>query len=238
MALQIPLAATAALPRRYFLSRGYFSSHPALDMVGQLGQPVLAAESGIVFASSWEGDGWAFGGGNVVLVDHYGPGKRRTKSAYCHLKSRAVSKGQYVMKGQVIGWADNTGNSFGSHLHFGFAECKIGANPALYYSYVWQDPRLYFPAHTYHNGSQGRGARWASEYVRNTVLVKPNCNMRSGPSTKYAIKRTTGLTVGERTVFLDVVPGESHWGVALWDKLWHPKVGIVYLHANLGEWVL
>lgn len=237
MALHIPLAATADLPKRYVLTRGYSSTHQALDMVGALGQPVLAAESGHVFASSWEGDGWAYGGGNVVIIDHYGPNGRRTKTSYAHLKSRATRKGAYVMRGQVIGWAGSTGNSTGSHLHFAYAECKAGANPALYYSYAWKDAKRYFAAHTYQNGSQGNGTLYHSDFIKNTVKVKPHCNMRSGPSTNYPIKRTTG-TLPELTVYLSTVIGQSIWGVRGWDRLYHPKVGIVYLHTNLGEWIL
>lgn len=237
MAIEIPLVDINDDIRHYFLSGGYFSTHQALDMVGVRGQPVRAAESGIVFASSWDGDAWAFGGGNVVIIDHFGPGGRRAKTSYAHLNARAVSKGQYVLKGQVIGWAGTTGNSTGDHLHFSLAECKAGANPALYYSYVWIDPRRYMRAHSYHNGWQNNGDLIGSLHFHNTVLVKPYSNLRAGPSTGYAIKRSTG-SLGERTAYLGTVKGQTVWGSPYWDKLWHPKVGIVYLHTNLGEWVL
>lgn len=37
---------------------------------------------------------------------------------YGHLHKAVVSKGQKVVKGQLIGYSDNTGNSSGNHLHF------------------------------------------------------------------------------------------------------------------------
>jgi murein DD-endopeptidase MepM/ murein hydrolase activator NlpD len=237
MAHQIPLAATSGLPKRYYLTQGYWSKHLALDMVGQLNQPVLAAESGRVFSSSWDGGGWAIGGGNVVIIDHYGPGGKRSKTSYAHLSRRAVVTGQYVLKGQVIGWADSTGNSTGHHLHYSVGIADKG--PAnLYYSYSWRDPRSFLPAHTYQNGSQAKGANAASLYVHNTVIAKPGSNIRKGPYLSSPILRTT--TTKERTVYLDTVPGSyvSYLGSKMWDKLSHPKVGIGYLHTNLGEWDL
>jgi murein DD-endopeptidase MepM/ murein hydrolase activator NlpD len=36
---------------------------------------------------------------------------------YAHLSKSLVNKGQKVAAGDLIGLADNTGNSFGSHLH-------------------------------------------------------------------------------------------------------------------------
>lgn len=236
MAIEIPLVDISDDIRHYFMSRGYTSGHQALDMVGVNGQPVRAVESGIVFASSWEGNGWAFGGGNVVIIDHYGAGGRRAKSVYAHLRTRAVREGQYVLRGQIIGWSDSTGNSTGHHLHFATAECRWGSNPRLYHSYMWVDPRRYMRAHRYHNGYQREGDLSRSLHFHNTVLIKPRCNMRSSPTTKSAVRRTTG-SVGERTVYLGTVRGEVHWGSPYWDKLWHPKAGIVYVHANLGEWV-
>ncbi len=37
---------------------------------------------------------------------------------YAHLMKFSVKEGQHVEKGQIIGYSDNTGFSFGSHLHY------------------------------------------------------------------------------------------------------------------------
>jgi len=231
MSLYVPLAKTTQFPRRYYLSQGYHKFHTALDMVGAQGQKVLAAQSGIVFASSWEGDAWAFGGGNVVIIDHYGSGNRRSKTSYAHLLTRSVKKGQYVLRGQVIGTADNTGKSNGNHLHFAYGEAH--ANPALYYSYDWLDPRLYMAAHAYENGKQGAGSRVNSAFARNTLVINPHVNIRSGPNLTSSVLRTTGATRWNGC-YLGTVTGTTWSGSNQWHKIWHPATGVGYVHSALG----
>ncbi len=236
MAIQIPLAATAQIPKRYFLSQGFHAGHRANDMVGVAGQPILAAESGIVFTSSWDGAGWGIGGGNVVIIDHFGPSGRRAKTSYAHMSRRAVSTGQHVLRGQVIGWAGTTGNSTGNHLHFAVGESEAGKNPLFYYSYEWLSPERYMRAHSYENGYRGNGDLITSLHLRNTARAKTGCNLRSGPYLSSEIKRRT--TTQELTVYLATVTGSSWNGSTAWYKLWHPQVGICYLHSSLGEWVI
>lgn len=45
---------------------------------------------------------------------------------YAHFRKREVQVGDKVIRGQLIGFADNTGNSTGNHLHFGF--CYVDKN--------------------------------------------------------------------------------------------------------------
>ncbi len=52
--------------------------------------------------------------GNYVVIDH-GNG---SSTLYAHMSSRAVSEGQMVSQGQVIGYVGTTGSSTGNHLHF------------------------------------------------------------------------------------------------------------------------
>ena len=51
---------------------------------------------------------------------------------YAHCSSLAVSPGQYVEQGQIIGYVGSTGESFGNHLHF-----------EVYYNGVRVDPDPY-----------------------------------------------------------------------------------------------
>jgi murein DD-endopeptidase MepM/ murein hydrolase activator NlpD len=65
---------------------------------------------------------WAqyfYGAGNMVMLDHgYVSGKWLT-TEYDHMSRFAVSAGQKVSRGQIIGYVGSTGNSTGCHLHFG-----------------------------------------------------------------------------------------------------------------------
>lgn len=57
-----------------------------------------------------------------VRIDH-GNGYR---TVYAHLDQRIVKLGEFVKAGQLIGYADDTGNSFGSHLHMNLEELIDG----------------------------------------------------------------------------------------------------------------
>ena len=70
---------------------------------------VRAANSGKVLKA-----GYNSGYGNYVVIDH-GSG---LSTLYAHCGSLAVSSGQSVSKGQVIGYVGSTGNSTGNHCHF------------------------------------------------------------------------------------------------------------------------
>jgi murein DD-endopeptidase MepM/ murein hydrolase activator NlpD len=48
----------------------------------------------------------------------------------------AVSNGQFVTKGQVIGYVGTTGDSTGYHLHFGIMKNNAWVNPMNYYNKV------------------------------------------------------------------------------------------------------
>ncbi len=54
------------------------------------------------------------GYGNYTCVDHGGG----LSSCYAHQSSYAVSVGDSVAQGEVIGYSGNTGSSTGPHLHF------------------------------------------------------------------------------------------------------------------------
>ncbi|MGD2155263.1 MAG: M23 family metallopeptidase [Anaerolineales bacterium] len=88
----------------------YWSGHLAIDIGAPTGEPVLAADSGVIVFS-----GWATGGyGYTVAIDH-GNGYQ---TLYAHLNSASIDCGQSVSRGQRIAYSGSTGNSTGPHLHF------------------------------------------------------------------------------------------------------------------------
>jgi murein DD-endopeptidase MepM/ murein hydrolase activator NlpD len=91
--------------------------HEGLDIAGSSGTPIAAAAGGTVISAGWSG-----GYGNLVVVDH-GNG---LSTAYGHMSSIAVSSGQSVAQGTVLGGMGTTGNSTGVHLHF---EVRVNGSP-------------------------------------------------------------------------------------------------------------
>ena len=86
------------------------AGHMGVDLATVEGGPIYAADSGtVVYAGAISG-----GYGIMVMIDH-GTGYQ---TLYAHLSGVAVSCGQGVSQGQVIGYGGSTGNSTGPHLHF------------------------------------------------------------------------------------------------------------------------
>lgn len=97
--------------------------HEGIDISGGSGTPIAAAASGTVIVAGWNG-----GYGNLVVVDHGGG----LSTAYAHLSSIAVSAGQGVGQGTVVGGMGTTGNSTGVHLHFEVRAGGAAVNPLGY----------------------------------------------------------------------------------------------------------
>lgn len=85
--------------------------HKGIDIAAPYGTPIYAAESGTVIET---GSGWNGGYGNCIRIEH-ADGK---VTLYGHQSSLAVEYGDYVVKGQLIGYVGSTGDSTGNHLHF------------------------------------------------------------------------------------------------------------------------
>lgn len=98
--------------------------HTGIDIDGVCGDPVYAAESGVVVSTGWYG-----GYGNQIVVDHGGGLRTR----YAHLSKISVSGGQAVSRGQYIGAEGTTGRSTGCHVHFETMVNGRYTNPFGYY---------------------------------------------------------------------------------------------------------
>ena len=96
------------------------SGHRGTDIPAPEGTPILAAHSGTVIISGWNNSY-----GNQVLLDN-GAG---LSTRYAHMTAAAVSAGETVTAGQVIGYVGNTGDSTGFHLHFEVMQNGVRVNP-------------------------------------------------------------------------------------------------------------
>ncbi len=96
------------------------SIHRGVDYKGAKGSPVRTINSGKVILKEE-----LFYGGNTVIIDH-GTG---LFSVYMHLSGFNVSDGQYVSKGDIIGFVGDTGRATGPHLHMSVKLNGISVNP-------------------------------------------------------------------------------------------------------------
>jgi len=99
--------------------------HAGIDIGAAMGTAIVASDGGNVIVSTYDG-----GYGNYVMINH-GDGR---STLYGHMSSRAVSVGQTVTKGQVIGYVGSTGNSTGPHIHFEIRVNGGTVNPLKYFS--------------------------------------------------------------------------------------------------------
>jgi murein DD-endopeptidase MepM/ murein hydrolase activator NlpD len=91
--------------------------HEGIDLGSAYGSPIAAAAAGTVIYAGWLG-----GYGNLTVIDHGGG----LATAYGHQSQTAVSVGQTVAQGQIIGYVGSTGHSTGPHLHF---EVRVNGQP-------------------------------------------------------------------------------------------------------------
>lgn len=100
--------------------------HTGIDLAASSGTPIYACAAGTV-----EYVGWYGGGGQTVIVNH-GSGVR---TMYEHMSGYAVSQGQQVSAGQVVGYVGSTGNSTGPHLHLNVEINGTCVNPRAYINF-------------------------------------------------------------------------------------------------------
>lgn len=109
--------------------------HTGLDFRAAYGAPVRATGAGnVIFA------GYSGGYGNMVEIEHISGVTTR----YAHLSAFAVTEGDTIAAGDVVGRAGSTGRSTGSHIHY---ETRIDGNPV--------DPQRFIAA-----GARLHGMRW------------------------------------------------------------------------------
>lgn len=96
------------------------SKHLGVDFRGATGQPVRAANSGVVALV----DDF-FLAGKVVYVDHGGG----VVTGYFHLSDAVVAEGEAVSRGQLIGRVGASGRVTGPHLHWTARYGAITVNP-------------------------------------------------------------------------------------------------------------
>ena len=113
---------TSGFGRRTHPLFGGTRMHSGVDLAAPYGSPVVATSDGIVSSAGWSG-----GYGLTVRLVH-GAG---IETRYAHLSGMAVTQGQSVSRGTVIGYVGTTGVSTGAHLHFELRQNGQAVQPLL-----------------------------------------------------------------------------------------------------------
>lgn len=108
-----PMVVTSDYGMRFHPILHYWRLHAGTDIRTYCGTPLYAAASGTV---EWARARSGFG--NQIMLNHGYWNGASLMASYNHLTSFAVSAGQNVSQGQLIGYAGNTGTSAACHLHY------------------------------------------------------------------------------------------------------------------------
>ena len=104
---------------------GIFKTHEGLDIINDVGMPIVAAGDGVVEMAGQSGGGY----GNVVVINHgYG-----YQTLYAHLSKVKVHEGEHVKRGQFIGKSGRSGLVSGPHLHYEIRYKGVRQNPIDYF---------------------------------------------------------------------------------------------------------
>jgi septal ring factor EnvC (AmiA/AmiB activator) len=106
--------------------------HNGLDLRAPMGTEVFAPHDGVIKEKRLDADGY----GNYIKIESDKEG-----SVLGHLKDFNVNINQQVKEGDLVGWADNTGFSTGSHLHWGYYKIPRNRDDG-YLGYINQEPLL------------------------------------------------------------------------------------------------
>lgn len=101
--------------------------HQGVDLLAEIGTPVLAVRSGRVIAATI-----SKGMGNYVIIKH----AAGISTIYGHLSRIDARRGEFVRQGQLIGAVGKTGNAnyrdMLAHLHFEIRKDNVPQDPLQY----------------------------------------------------------------------------------------------------------
>jgi murein DD-endopeptidase MepM/ murein hydrolase activator NlpD len=104
---------------------GHMALHGGIDFGAPRGTPVYATADGVV---EWAAQHESSGMGKMIrLLHNYG-----FSSVYGHLDQIEVKSGNYVRRGELIGYSGNTGASTGPHLHYEVRHLNRRLDPATF----------------------------------------------------------------------------------------------------------
>ncbi len=108
--------------RRYVEAFNVSTGHRAIDYAAAAGTPIRVVGDGTVTFAGWNSQGYGY----LTKIRH----NSVFSTNYAHQSRIAVSYGQKVTQGQIIGYVGSTGFSTGPHLHYEMVKNGTKINPA------------------------------------------------------------------------------------------------------------
>jgi len=109
---------------------GYRKLHSGADIGGRCGQPIYAAQSGVVTKAA--ASGYNGGSGINARINHGQIDGVTVETAYLHMSQLKLRGGQRVNKGDLIGRVGTTGLSTACHLHLSLYKNGASSDPLEY----------------------------------------------------------------------------------------------------------
>lgn len=128
---QWPLDQVAVTSR--FGERGG-ARHEGIDLRARIGTQVRAAEAGRVVYAGNQIRGY----GRLIVIRH----ADGLATVYAHHSQLLVKKGQFVKKGQKIGFSGKSGTTSGPHLHFEVRDGVLAVDPEVWIKSRERQPQL------------------------------------------------------------------------------------------------
>lgn len=156
---------------------GAYKLHDGTDFRAPCGAPVRASAAGRITHAGARGSY-----GSQVAIDHGVLGGLALRTSYSHLSSTAVTTGQFVTAGQLIGRSGTTGSSTGCHLHFMVYAAGAPADPMRWLPWptlLGSSSRMGLlvrpaqPIHRHMRIDLGRRERSVAEQLLDTSQVGP-----------------------------------------------------------------
>lgn len=208
------------------------SLHTGIDLVSEIGEPVLAAGDGEVIFSGYGLIKGSFDPedpyGIAVMIKHsFGFEGNTLYTVYGHLQKSLVKDGQMVKAGEPIGTVGITGNTSGPHLHFE-VRLQDGQDAVVQNPELWLAPPLgygvlagriqteggyFLPSKNFTLKSLETGKIWKiTTYSQNLIdrhlnddFFKENFVLYDLPEGKYEI--STYYYYGLYKAEIDIAPG-------------------------------